>query len=85
MQNKIRVGLVGYGKAGSAVANILSTDPRFELCWIACRTSTGKPARHSDRTPVIGLDQQNFPELFERLPVDALVDFSSTASIHAYG
>ncbi|MFA6014194.1 MAG: dihydrodipicolinate reductase C-terminal domain-containing protein [Gallionellaceae bacterium] len=85
MQNKIRVGLVGYGKAGSAVANILSTDPRFELCWIACRSAAGKPPTHSAQIPIIGLDQQTFSELFERIPVDALVDFSSAASIHAYG
>lgn len=85
MQKKIRVGLVGYGKAGSAVANILSTDPRFELRWIACRSSAGKTPTHSGQIPIISLDQQTFSELFERLPVDALVDFSSAASIYAYG
>lgn len=45
MQEKIRVGLVGYGKAGSAVANVLSNDPRFELRWIA-RRSAVEPSIH---------------------------------------
>lgn len=39
MNKIIRVGLVGYGKAGQAVANVLSSDPRFNLCWIARRST----------------------------------------------
>jgi len=31
----MRIGLIGYGKAGSAVASVLSADPWYELCWIA--------------------------------------------------
>lgn len=41
MPNKLRVGLVGHGKAGQAVANVLSNDPRFELRWIARRSVAG--------------------------------------------
>lgn len=39
----IKVGLVGFGKAGQAVANVLAADPRYELCWVARRT-TAAPA-----------------------------------------
>ena len=39
MTKIIRVGLVGYGKAGKAVANVLSADPRFDLRWIARRAA----------------------------------------------
>lgn len=86
MTNKIRVGLVGYGKAGSAVANVLSGDPRFELRWIARRSSIGEQQNHPGTDiPVIGTDRMPFAELFNRLPVDALVDFSVPESIHAYG
>lgn len=86
MSHKIRVGLVGYGKAGSAVANVLSSDPRFELRWIARRTSSGKPQTHPGTDiPIIGLESCPFPELLESDPVDALVDFSSRESIRAYG
>lgn len=86
MTKKIRVGLVGYGKAGSAVANVLSDDPRYELRWIARRSPAAEPQFHpGTETPVRSLEQQSFSDLLERNPVDALVDFSSPESIHAYG
>lgn len=86
MTQKIRVGLVGYGKAGKAVANILSTDPRFDLCWIARRSASAERQTHPDTgIPVIGIEQQSFDELFDQHPVDALVDFSTPEALHAYG
>jgi 4-hydroxy-tetrahydrodipicolinate reductase len=86
MPKKIRVGLVGYGKAGGAVANVLSGDPRFELCWIAKRsTNAGQQFHPGTDIPIIGLEQRSFADLFEHIPVDALVDFSSPKSIHLYG
>lgn len=86
MTQRIRVGLVGYGKAGSAVANVLSGDPRFELCWVARRTSSEEPQTHPGTAiPIVGLEHRPFAELFENNPVDALVDFSSRESLRAYG
>ena len=86
MPNKIRVGLAGYGKAGSAVANVLSNDPRFELSWIARRSASAGPQYHPGTgIPVIGLEQQSFTELFDSMPVDALLDFSAPENIHIYG
>ncbi|OGS92842.1 MAG: dihydrodipicolinate reductase [Gallionellales bacterium GWA2_59_43] len=82
----MRVGLVGYGKAGSAVANVLSGDPRFELRWIARRSSSPEQLHHpGTEVPIAGIDRASFPELFDSMPVDALVDFSSPDSIRAYG
>lgn len=86
MSEKLRVGLVGYGKAGSAVANVLSGDPRYDLRWIARRSADTEAQFHSaTQTPVISLEQKSFAELLELYPVDALVDFSSAESLHAYG
>ncbi len=86
MSKKLRVGLVGYGKAGTAVANVLSSDPRFELCWITRRTQGTETQTHPGTAiPVIGLNQHPFAVLFEQHPVDVLVDFSVRESIHAYG
>jgi len=84
MTQKIRVGLVGYGKAGKAVANILGTDPRFDLRWIARRSANAESHPDTD-IPIIGIEQQPFDELFDRHPVDALVDFSTPESIRTYG
>jgi len=86
LSKKIRIGLVGYGKAGKAVANVLSNDLRFELRWIARHSASAEPRNHPDTdTPIIGLEQRSFADLFEAMPVDAVVDFSSRESLHAYG
>ncbi len=82
---KIRVGLVGYGKAGKAVANVLGGDPRFDLRWIARRQASAAQVHDETGIPVIGLAQRPFADLFENAPVDALVDFSSRESLRAYG
>jgi 4-hydroxy-tetrahydrodipicolinate reductase len=81
----MRVGLIGYGKAGSAVAQVLSEDPRYELQWIATRV--GKPSEVSlgDRTiPVTALRKEHFSEWLDLHPVDALVDFSHATSAALY-
>lgn len=83
---KTRIGLIGYGKTGKAVANVLSTDPRFELCWIARSTADENLRTHPETAiPVIGMEQQSFETLFDRHPVDAVVDFSSAKAVHLYG
>lgn len=86
MPGKLRVGLIGYGKAGQAVANVLSSDPRFDLCWIARRSVNNETQIHPGTdVPIVGIDHIPFKVLFEQHPVDALVDFSSRDSLHAYG
>lgn len=85
MSQRLRIGLIGYGKAGSAVANVLSADSRFDLRWIARRTTLESQSHPSTDIPIIGIDQYPFADLIERHPVDALVDFSSSASIRLYG
>ena len=47
----IKVGIMGHGKAGQAVAEVLQTDPRFELCWVARRTG-GTPAENIKGTNI---------------------------------
>lgn len=86
MARKIRVGLVGYGKAGSAVANVLSSDPLLDLRWIGRRSTSDAQQTHPGTDiPIVCIEQQSFAELFANMPVDALVDFSSPESIHSYG
>jgi 4-hydroxy-tetrahydrodipicolinate reductase len=86
MSQKTRVGLVGYGKAGKAVANVFSADPRFDLRWIVRRSPDPEPQTHPGTDiPVFGLARRTFGELFDHQPVEALLDFSSPESLHAYG
>lgn len=77
----IKVGLIGYGKAGAAVARVIAADARFELRWIARRSAA--PAGDGDL--VTRLDPATFPAWLDRHPVDALIDFSDAEAVHIYG
>jgi 4-hydroxy-tetrahydrodipicolinate reductase len=82
----IKVGLVGYGKAGSAVAEILNADPRFDLRWIAKRRfPIGAQTLDDLAIPIVGLDAVNLSEWLDTRPVDAIVDFSAPHSLKVYG
>lgn len=81
----MKVGLIGYGKAGSAVARVLSEDSRYALEWIATRTSSSVPvAVGAASIPVIGLASVNLSSWLDQHPVDALVDFSHAATVAVY-
>ena len=77
----LKIGLIGYGKAGQAVAGVLHDDPRFELCWIARRS--GAPAELD--IPVTTLDSASFGDWLDANPVDGIIDFSDVDSVHQYG
>lgn len=82
----MKVGLIGYGKAGSAVAQVLSEDPRYTLEWIATRSGApGSVALGGGDIPVTALSQDTLAGWLDQHPVDALVDFSNAASVAVYG
>lgn len=81
----IKVGLMGYGKAGQAVAEVLKGDPRFELVWIAKRHALPEGQPQPLGLPVFAMSQGDFGAWLDAHPVDALVDFSTAESIHLYG
>ena len=82
----IKVGLMGYGKAGQAVAEVLRTDPRYELCWIGRHTAgADETTLHGTQIPVIALNQSNLAGWLDAHPVDALVDFSRPEAVLVYG
>ncbi len=82
----IRIGLVGYGKAGSAVADVLANDHRYELQWIARQAdSTSLQQVAASMVPVFGLNEEDFSERLDHYPVDAIVDFSVPQSLQLYG
>jgi 4-hydroxy-tetrahydrodipicolinate reductase len=82
----IKIGLMGYGKAGQAVAEVLRSDPRFELCWVARRSSHREHETVPTTTiPVIGLAQTALGSWLDTHPVDALVDFSRPDALLVYG
>ena len=69
----IKVGLLGYGKAGKAVARVINADPRFDLCWIAKRSSSAEtPMDETGKIPLIGLESIDFSKWLDAQPVDAI-------------
>lgn len=82
----MKIGLMGYGKAGKAVANALANDPRYQLCWVMRRRSSDK-AHLEDHAqiPVLGLEGLDLGSWLNRHPVDAIVDFSQADSVYIYG
>lgn len=82
----IRVGLMGYGKAGQAVAQVLCSDPHIDLRWIARRTASVSAETMPDSSiPVVGLDQVHLGDWLDEHPVDALLDFSNSDTVSIYG
>jgi len=82
----MKVGLMGYGKAGKAVAKVLIADPRYELQWVMRRTA-GEP-RHVDGQPgipLVGYEGLDLGQWLDEHPVDALVDFSLPDTVYTYG
>lgn len=77
----IRIGLIGYGKAGAAVADVFREDPRFELCWIARRSAENEPGPIS----FVPLNDGNFATWLDQHPVEAIIDFSDASAVLSYG
>lgn len=82
----IKIGLIGYGKTGSSVAQVLQADPRFLLQWIARRTRSAVPESHpGTQIPLVALQDALDPDWLNAHPVDALIDFSVPESMAIYG
>lgn len=81
----MKVGLIGYGKAASAVAQVLGEDPRYALQWIATRSGHPESVTLGGANiPVIALTKDRLADWLDQHPVDALVDFSNAASAAVY-
>lgn len=82
----IKVGLMGYGKAGMAVAEVIRTDPRYELCWVARHTARAEAETvPATQIPIIGMNSISMDKWLDDHPVDALIDFSRPDAVFIYG
>lgn len=82
----LKVGLMGYGKAGQAVARVLAEDERYTLQWVMRRRPGDTPSLpgHPD-VPIAALDGLDLDAWLDKHPVDAIVDFSCDDAIYSYG
>ncbi len=89
----MKVGLVGFGKTGKAVANVILQNKEFCLEWVL-RQSTLLDHRSVPEFLGIASDEPgliyssattSMEKLLDSHPVDFIIDFSSTTGIYTYG
>ena len=90
---KIKIGLIGFGKTGKAVANVILQNKEFCLEWVL-RRSTLLEKRSvpeflgvESNEPGLIYSSSNIKmsELLDKHPVDIIIDFSSESGIYTYG
>lgn len=89
----IRVGLIGFGKAGKAAAHVILNNPKFELAWVLRKSnraqgnlvSTQLGLSESATSKIVSAEEVTPEKLFQQEPVDVIIDFSHEAGIYQYG
>jgi 4-hydroxy-tetrahydrodipicolinate reductase len=91
----MKVGLFGFGRAGKAVATVLLQSEEVYLCWVIRKS---KVLQHRSVSEFLGIKHEDncegliFPkdewtpeQLFDKYPVDVIIDFSSADAVLSYG
>lgn len=89
----MKVGIIGFGKTGRAVASVLLESKLTNLQWVIRRS---KLLEHHSVPEFLGIesnepgliytrDEFSADELLEKYPVDIIVDFSSENGLDYYG
>ncbi|WP_292009742.1 dihydrodipicolinate reductase C-terminal domain-containing protein [Chryseobacterium sp.] len=89
----MKIGLIGFGKAGKAVANVILQHMDFSLEWVLRNSRTMEQGTANEFLGITSSDpgliysQQTIEieKLLDDHPVDVIVDFSATETIHLYG
>ena len=88
----MKVGLIGLGKTGRAVASVLLESKKVNLQWVLRKSTTLEHRSvpeflgvHSDEPGLIySVSEFSADELFEKHPIDVIVDFSSADGVDYY-
>ncbi len=89
----MNVGLIGFGRAGKAVASVLLGSKETRLSWVIRKSET---LQHRSVPEFLGVesdepgliftrDEQPIERLLDEHPVDIIVDFSAVDGIEYYG
>jgi 4-hydroxy-tetrahydrodipicolinate reductase len=92
-EKRTRVGLVGFGKTGRAVASALLLDKTIDLVWVLRKSQN---MEHRSVPEFLGMESDEDGEihwigdidcesLLASSPVDAIIDFSSEEGMDYYG
>jgi len=88
----IKVGLIGFGKAGKAAASVFLQSPEVHLEWVVRQATL---LEHHSIPEFLGIESDepghiyssqhiSAEDLIEKHPVDIIVDFSSASGIDYY-
>lgn len=89
----MRVGLIGFGKTGKAVASVLLNDKSMNLRWVVRKSGL---LEHRSVPEFLGVESDepgliysasefSAAELLDKSPVDVIIDFSGEEGIDYYG
>ena len=89
----MKVGLLGFGKTGKAVASVLLQSDEVNLQWVVRKShnlehrSVPEFLGISSAEPgfIYSIEEFKAYELLNKLPVDVIIDFSSEEGIEYYG
>lgn len=89
----MKVGLMGFGKTGKAVASVLLQSKEVNLQWVIRKThnlehrSVSEFLGISSSEPgfIYSVEEFKARELLNNLPVDVIIDFSTEEGIEYYG
>lgn len=88
----MKVGLIGFGRTGRAVASVLLESKKTHLQWVLRRS---KQLDHRNVSEFLGMQSNEpglihstqglkFDDLLDESPVDVIVDFSSPSGLDIY-
>ena len=90
---RTRVGLIGFGKTGRAVATVLLMDKTIDLVWVVRKSrileNRSVPEflgiESDEEGSIHWIEDVDFETLQEASPVDAIIYFSSETGMDYYG
>jgi 4-hydroxy-tetrahydrodipicolinate reductase len=89
----MKIGLMGFGKTGKAVASVILQNQEFALEWVLRKSHL---LEHRSVPEFLGVESKEpgliyssatmgITELLDTHPVDCIIDFSSSNGIYTYG
>ena len=88
----MKVGLFGFGRAGRAVATVLLQSKEAYLCWVSENQKFYSidqfeflGIKHDEPGIIYSKDEWTPQQLFDKHPVDVIIDFSSAEAVLSYG
>ncbi len=89
----MKIGLIGFGKTGKAVASVLLQNKNISLKWVLKRshilenrtTAEYLGIDSEETSKIYSIKNTSITELLDNEPVDMIIDFSSASGIYSYG